>query len=188
LVQESGAMTTVPRTSSDLSASGDSQESLRQPIKPVIDLSGIDLRQRRYTREQIAKYNPHRGEMALLDGIVWHSDDYRQAVAVKHVTDREFWVPGHFPDKPLFPGVMMVEAGAQLACFLFIVRRPTEKHVAFTRIEDCSFRSQVQPGDDFYILCSEIKFMRRMFVSEIQGIVNDKIAVSARISGMSLRA
>lgn len=181
-------MTAIPRQSpSEALESTDSGETLRAALKPVIDLSTIDLSATRYTREQIEKYNPHRGHMSLLDGIIWHSDDYTQAVAVKKVKNDEFWVPGHFPTKAMFPGVMMIEAGAQLACFLYIIRRPNEKHVAFTRIEDCSFRSQVVPGDTFHILCSEIKILRRMFVSEIQGIVNDKIAVSARISGMALR-
>jgi hypothetical protein len=44
----------------------------------------------------------------------------------------------------------------------------------------------VQPGDDLYLLCSEVKYGRRRFVSDIQGVVGDKIAFDARISGMSM--
>jgi 3-hydroxyacyl-[acyl-carrier-protein] dehydratase len=155
-------------------------------VKPLLDLAAMDLSPRDRGRDAISKINPHRGDMALLDWIVWTSQDFKQGVALKHVRDTEFWVPGHFPDRPLFPGVLMVEAGAQLACFLYNSRVPDPKVVAFLRIEQCSFRSMVQPGDELYLLCSEVKFGRRRFVSNIQGIVGDRIAFDAQISGMSL--
>lgn len=155
-------------------------------VKPLLDLSTFDLSRRMFSREDIAKLNPHRGEMALLDWIVWQSSDHKHGIALKHIRDTEFWVPGHFPGKPMFPGVLMIEAGAQLACFQYNIRQTEPRVVAFLRIDNASFRSMVQPGDDLYVLCSEVKFGRRRFVSDIQGIVNDKIAFDARISGMSL--
>jgi 3-hydroxyacyl-[acyl-carrier-protein] dehydratase len=155
-------------------------------VKPLFDLSAIDLSRRLRPREDIAKLNPHRGDMALLDWIVWNTPDYTKGVALKQIRDTEFWVPGHFPSKPMFPGVLMIEAGAQLSCYLFNIRQPGPKVVAFLRIEDASFRSMVQPGDDLYLLCSEVKYGRRRFVSDIQGMVGDKIAFDARISGMSM--
>lgn len=155
-------------------------------VKPLFDLSGIDLSRRMYSREEIAKQNPHRGEMALLDWIIWETPDHRHGVALKQIRDTEFWVPGHFPGKPMFPGVLMIEAGAQLACFQYNIRQTGPRVVAFTRIDSASFRNMVQPGDDLYILCSEVKFGRRRFVSDIQGIVNEKIAFDARISGMTM--
>lgn len=179
-------MTTASQQSTAHGASQADGEALRQGMKPIIDLGSLDLRSRAFSRAEIARFNPHRGEMALLDWIVWTSGDYSQGVALKHIRADEFWVPGHFPEKPMFPGVLMVEAGAQLACFLYNVRRPDPKVVAFLRIQDCSFRSMVQPGDDLYLLCQEVKFGRRQFESDIQGVVNGRIAFSARISGMSM--
>jgi 3-hydroxyacyl-[acyl-carrier-protein] dehydratase len=155
-------------------------------VRALFELTGIDLKRRLYDHEAIAKLNPHRGEMALLDSIVWTTTDYKQGLALKQIRNTEFWVPGHFPGKPMFPGVLMIEAGAQLACFLYNIRQPAPRLVAFLRIENASFRNMVAPGDDLYLLCSEVKFGRRRFVSDVQGMVGDRIAFDARISGMAM--
>lgn len=155
-------------------------------IKMLMDLSTIDLTKPMYTRDDIAKYNPHRGNMALIDSILWETPDHKRGVALKKVRDDEFWVAGHFPDKAIMPGVLMVEAGAQLACFLYNIRRPDPKIVAFTRIDTASFRSMVVPGDILYLICSEVKFGRRRFISDVQGIVGNRLAFDARITGMAL--
>ena len=167
-------------------AAGDEGSDLRNGVRPLFDMGGLDLSRRTYDRDAIAKLNPHRGEMALLDAIIWNTADFKQGLALKQIKPTEFWVPGHFPEKPMFPGVLMIEAGAQLACFLYNVRQTIPKLVAFLRIENASFRNMVSPGDDLYLLCSEVKFGRRRFVSDIQGIVGDRIAFDARISGMSM--
>jgi 3-hydroxyacyl-[acyl-carrier-protein] dehydratase len=162
------------------------KEPIRPGPRPLFDLSKVDLTQRQYSRADIEKLNPHRGAMSLLDWVIWTSPDYKQAVALKQIRSDEFWVPGHFPAKAMMPGVLMIEAAAQLACFSYNIRRPDPKVVAFLRIEDCSFRNSVHPGDDLYLLCREVKFGTRRFVSDVQGIVGDRVCFDARIAGMQL--
>jgi 3-hydroxyacyl-[acyl-carrier-protein] dehydratase len=152
----------------------------------ILDLSKIDLSRRMYSREDISHYIPHRGGMLLIDSIVWESDDHTKGVAIKHVRNDEFWVDGHFPGRPMMPAVFMIEAGAQLACFLYNIRMPEPKIVAFVHLTHGSFRAMVQPGDDLYLLCNEVRFGRRRFVSDIQGMLNGKIAFAAQISGMNV--
>lgn len=165
--------------------------SVRIGSRPLFDVSAIDPSRRVMTRTDLERYIPHRGSMSLLDGVIWHAPDFTRAVGIKHVRADEFWVAGHFPAKPLMPGVLMIEAGAQLACFAFNARRPKTEVIAFLRIKEAAFRGMVQPGDDLYLLVNELKFGRRQFETEVQGIVGrlaGRIAFDARITGMSMDA
>jgi 3-hydroxyacyl-[acyl-carrier-protein] dehydratase len=152
----------------------------------LIDLSTIDLSARLLSRQQIERWNAHRGAMAMIDWIIWYSSDFKLGVALKQVRADEFWVDGHFPGRPMLPGVLMIESGAQLASFLYNIRFPEPKIAAFIRIEEATFRTPVAPGDDLYLLCREVKFTPKRFSSDIQGLVGGKVAFEARITGMAL--
>jgi 3-hydroxyacyl-[acyl-carrier-protein] dehydratase len=152
----------------------------------IFDLSDVDLTARVLSRAGLEELNPHRHEMALIDWIIWHSPDFTRGVALKHTRDDEFWVKGHFPGKPMFPGVLMIESAAQLAVYLYNARLPAPRVAAFTRIEQAVFRAPVMPGHDLYLLCKEIKWSSRGFTCDVQGVVGDKIAFEARVQGVAI--
>jgi 3-hydroxyacyl-[acyl-carrier-protein] dehydratase len=88
------------------------------PPPLLFDLSQIDLEAKPvFDKEAICKVNPQRFEMQQLDGVIWYDKEKSSILGFKDVTEQEFWVRGHIPERPLMPGVIMIEAAAQLSSF-----------------------------------------------------------------------
>lgn len=150
------------------------------------DLSQFDLSQVVAGPDAIEAINPQRGHMRQLDRIIWHSDDHTMALGAKDVRDDEFWVDGHIPGRPLLPGVLMIEAAAQLAAWMMHNRRPDVGFVGFTACDDVKFRSQVTPGHTLLLLGKEVQCKPRRFICSAQGVVDDTLVFEARITGMPI--
>lgn len=99
--------------------------------------------------KEIEQIIPHRGNMRLVDEIREYTDT--SAVGVKYVRDDEFWCAGHFPNNPIMPGVLQVEALAQTACYVAFKRLNEEERQGtlgyFTTMEKIKFSHMVRPGD-----------------------------------------
>lgn len=100
--------------------------------------------------EGIEKVIPHRGAMRLVDEIREFNET--SGVGIHYVRDDEFWCAGHFPGKPIMPGVLQVEALAQTACFIAFHRMgatdgKTQNLGYFTTMEKIKFSHMVMPGD-----------------------------------------
>ncbi|MEQ9454114.1 MAG: 3-hydroxyacyl-ACP dehydratase FabZ family protein [Phycisphaeraceae bacterium] len=135
---------------------------------------------------QIEAINPHRGIMRLLDKVVYKTPELDRMVAIKDIGDDEFWVPGHIPGRPIFPGVLMIEAAAQVSSLLYLMRTPDVKFMGFVGVDDLRFRGQVVPGDRLVILALEVEFRRRRSICDVQGVVGDKVVFEGRVTGMPL--
>lgn len=154
--------------------------------KLLFDISHIDLNQVAVSAEEVGRLNPQCGDMRQLDHMIWMNPERTEAFGVKQVKPDEFWVSGHIPGRPLMPGVLMIEAGAQLCSILYKKKTGNTAFLGFTRCEDVAFRGQVVPGDSLYLLSKEVKFGERRFVSSVQGLVHGKLVFEGRITGMVL--
>jgi 3-hydroxyacyl-[acyl-carrier-protein] dehydratase len=152
----------------------------------LFDISAIDLNAVVVTPDEVGRLNPQSGDMRHLDHVIWFSEDLAHAFGVKHVRHDEFWVPGHIPGRPLLPGVLMIEACAQLCSVQFKKKLGLDTFLGFVRCDDVVFRGQVVPGDRFHMLSKQISTTRRRFESAVQGVVEGKLAFEAMITGMSM--
>ena len=154
----------------------------------IIDLSTIDFARITADLQQIRRYNPQRFEMEQLTAIVYEDTAKHICVGYKDVTQEEFWVRGHMPGLPLMPGVVMLEAAAQMCSYY------ANKHdllgaamVGFGGLEDVRFRDTVVPGDRLVLLSQLVKARRgRMLISRFQGVVRESIVVEGVLKGVPI--
>ena len=124
---------------------------------------------------------PHRYPFLLVDSIL-ELEELR-IVGIKNVTANEPFFPGHFPDFPVMPGVLIVEAMAQVAGVLVLKSMPDRKSkiVLLASIESAKFRRPVRPGDQLRI---EMKVGRRKAtVAKMHGVatVNGVVVAEAEV-------
>ncbi len=129
--------------------------------------------------DQIREILPHRYPMLLVDRILEISDE--RVVGIKNVTANEPFFQGHFPDYPIMPGVLIVEAMAQCGGVLALRGMPDRENkvVLFAAIDNCRFRLPVVPGDQLRLVLDILR--KRGGVIKMQGraYVGDRIAAQA---------
>jgi 3-hydroxyacyl-[acyl-carrier-protein] dehydratase len=158
------------------------------PPALLFDLTQIDLNgEPAFDRDAICKVNPQRFEMQQLDGILWCDKDKACILGYKDVTDKEFWVRGHIPGRPLMPGVIQIEAAAQLLSFFVKQVYEEQGFVGFGGIDRAKFRAAIEPGCRLYLLGHITEARRgRRYVCDVQGLVSQTLAFEATISGMKV--
>ena len=149
----------------------------------LFPLEGIDLSRVIHDAAAIEAVNPHRGAMRQIDAVVWECDDPIRLLAYRDIRDDEFWVPGHLPGRPLFPGVLMIEAAAQVASFACLTRGKMN-FMGFAGIDGVKFRGMVTPGDRLHILCEQLDLRPRRSICMTQGVVNGNLVFEAKVTGM----
>jgi 3-hydroxyacyl-[acyl-carrier-protein] dehydratase len=104
-------------------------------------------------RDEIEAILPHRDPFLLLDEVI-ELEPGKRVVARKTVRDDEFWTQGHFPGRPVMPGVLIVEAMAQAGAVAVLSEEQNRGRIAlFAGIDDVRFKRIVEPGDELELTC-----------------------------------
>jgi len=128
---------------------------------------------------------PHRGNMRMVDEIREYTDT--SAVGIKYVRDDEFWCAGHFPGKPIMPGVLQIEALAQTACFLALkhLRLGNGKTLGyFTTMERIKFSHMVMPGDTLELHVELVTTKMRLYKFHGIAMVSGKKVAEATFTAV----
>jgi UDP-3-O-[3-hydroxymyristoyl] N-acetylglucosamine deacetylase / 3-hydroxyacyl-[acyl-carrier-protein] dehydratase len=130
----------------------------------------------------IQKILPHRYPFQLVDKII-HLELDKKVIGIKSVTGNEPFFPGHFPGRPIMPGVLIIEAMAQTGGILMLnsVENPEEKLVVFMGIDKAKFRRQVVPGDQLVMEVELVSKRNKFVVIKAKAMVDNKVAAEAEL-------
>lgn len=133
----------------------------------------------------ILKTLPHRYPFLLIDRVVNIGDDF-SGVGIKNVSINEPQFAGHFPDRPVYPGVLMIEGMAQTAGVIGIMAMKENKPraVYFLTVDKCKFRKPVIPGDTIEYHMKYINRKRAMWWYYGEARVNGVVAAQAEVGAM----
>ncbi|TWU35982.1 3-hydroxyacyl-ACP dehydratase FabZ family protein [Novipirellula artificiosorum] len=154
----------------------------------IFDLDRLDFENPIADTEAIHRLIPQRFEMAQVTAILAEDVDRLACVGYKDVTEDEFWIRGHMPGMPIMPGVIQLEAVAQLASY-FAQRHDLlgTEMVGFGGLDEVRFRGIVNPGDCLILMIELIKLRRgRMIVARFQGAVDNKLVIDGVLRGIPI--
>lgn len=134
--------------------------------------------------EEVLKYLPHRYPFLLIDRVL-ECEPMKSLVALKNVTINEEFFGGHFPNHPVMPGVLVIEALAQSAAILAfksLNRTPDDKSVVyFVGIDHARFKRPVFPGDQLILHSTLLLVKRGIWKFKCEAKVNDLVVTAAEL-------
>ena len=160
------------------------KKELSKPTPPPYDPNKPPL----YDINQVMQKLPHRPPFLLVDKITYM--DKWTICGVKNLTMNESFFIGHFPDEPIMPGVLQLEAMAQVGGILLMSLVPDPKNYSlyFIKIENVKFKQKVEPGDTLLIRMTLKESVRHgIALTYGQGFVGNKLAIEADFMAQMVR-
>lgn len=132
--------------------------------------------------EAVKNAIPHRFPFLLVDRVTITEQD-KSAVGIKCVSGNEPFFQGHFPDRAIMPGVLIVEAMAQVACAMFLSKPEARNKLAyFMGMEEIKFRKPVVPGDRMELKIEVLKMRDKYGKAKGEAYVDGKLVTEAVFS------
>lgn len=140
-----------------------------------------------YNIDEIIKMLPHRYPFLLVDRLEVEEVGTK-GIGLKNLTMNELFFQGHFPNNPIMPGVLQIEAMAQTAgCIVMSANEnyaENQRSVLFMSIDGVKFRKPVRPGDQLKMHLEKIRERRNIFVFKGVAMVDDQVVSEAELTAM----
>ena len=135
-----------------------------------------------FGRDEIASILPHREPFLLLDSVSELVPGERVAAEYR-VPEDGWWFAGHFPERPVMPGVLIVEAMAQTGAVAVLVEEQNRGKIAFfAGIDDCRFKRIVEPGDVLELRCELARVRGPIGRGKAEARVDGELACRANLT------
>ena len=132
-------------------------------------------------QEDIKKIIPHRYPFLFIDGIT-EIEPLKRVVGFKKVREDEYYFKGYFPEEPVMPGVLILEAISQVGAAALLVDETYKgKLILFAGADNVKFRRKVVPGDTLKLECDVLTLKRRFGSAQGRAYVDDQLACEAVI-------
>ncbi len=124
---------------------------------------------------------PHRYPFLLVDRVI-EFEPQRRIVAIKNVTNNEDFFNGHFPQRPVMPGVLIVESMAQASGLVMLAEKQHHGKIPFfTGIDNARFRRPVVPGDQLRLEVDVLRIRGNVGVTQARALVEGEVAAEAKL-------
>jgi len=134
-------------------------------------------------RDNIKQILPHREPFLFIDKVI-ELEDGKKAVAIKNITGDEDFFKGHFPGKPIMPGVLIIEAMAQTAVILgntMLSKEESKKYIYYLSRANVRFLKPVLPGDELKLEATPLKVISNAGIVRTEAVVKGKIVARGEI-------
>ncbi len=153
------------------------------PPPLFLDPTTLDYSRLRAGPEVIRAAIPQRYEFEMLDAVV-ETDTPGVFCGYHDVKPDAWWVRGHIPGRPLFPGILMIEAAAQLSAYIRSAEFGDPGFIGFAAVDGVKFRGQVTPPARFVLIGVPRENRPRRVVCDVQGFVRSTMVFEGTIVGM----
>src|SRR3989339_1273044 len=136
----------------------------------------------RLTQDEIKAIIPHRDPFLFIDEMI-ELESLHKGVGIKYVKPEEPFFQGHFPGKPVMPGVLIIESLAQVGAVILLSHPDYKGKIAFfTGIQNAKFRKSVLPGDKLMLECTLTKIRSSFGFGKARAYVGDQLVCETEIS------
>ena len=142
----------------------------------------MTLPQPPFGRDVIESLIPHRPPFLLVDEIL-ELEPGKRVVGRREIRADDWWFPGHFPERPVMPGVLTIEAIAQAGAVAVLADEANAGKIPFfAGIDGCRFKRVVEPGDILTLECEFVRVRGPIAKGEGRALVGDEVAAEANLT------